>query len=534
MYKKTILIVFALIIINCIFIDVNGEIESNNIILSGDAELEAYVNSHFYNGDGSSEAPYILNISQSISLKNISRYVIIYIITEDYINIFIDNSSNISISTSILSNINIEITNSSNIFLNNNTCKSEGFRIFYYNSEFIYINDNYLNNNKLNYLFQFDNCNHIFFNNNLIINVQYGIYMKNSSNLILNNNVLETNVTVSIRNSKDIIITNNSICSVHLFVNSKNISYNDNIINHSSLSFYQSSEIAFLNNYINYGSLIFEYGSIILMDSNELYENNIRINEFNSIEIKNNSCTMEYWDISFSNLINITNNISEFTADTGYSSEIRIQKSNIIVIDRNIIKEKEIGIELLSSNNIYVLNNSIKHCSNIGILFINSLNVHCISNIFYENNIGIEIQHKSNNGYYYNNSFEKNIDYAIMVNNSYNNHFLFNIFLYNHNSDNRYNCEKIQVFDNYGNYWYDESQQIGNIWTDLPRKQETNENMSYVINEELGIVDLYPTYIDQNEDSDDLTYIVMLMVLFFGFLFLFFMTVYFIIKKKVF
>jgi len=283
-------------------------------------------------------------------------------------------------------------------------------------------------------------------------------------------------------------------------VTNGSIEYNTVSANRYGIYLYASNKNTITNNncYDNTYNGIYVYSA----SSNNTITNNdcsgnwygINIDSSSNNTITDNNChdnsLYGIYLSSSSKYNNITNNKCSNNSDSGiflYSSSSNILSNN------NCSDNKNTGIYIYSSSDYNrITNNTCNRNTNYGIFLRGSIsnnitNNNCSANSYY----GIYLASSNNNTITYN-YFYQNANYGINISDSSTGNILHHNYFYQNNGAGKGVNGNCQAYDDAGgNYWYDNTAQEGNYWSNWDGSGWGTPG-AYPIDGTAGAYDMYP------------------------------------------
>ncbi len=445
-----------------------------------------------------------IGLATGIYLKKVYNGVIdnntIY---QNFYGIYVDSSSNNTITNNNCSMnrwSGIAQEDSKNITITNNTCfKNSGTGIgIHYSNNIIVINNNCSRN--LKHGIYLDNS----INNTLKENLLWGsgIYIWGSNPSYWNSHTIDKTNLV---NGKPVYYFKNqnnglipSDAGQAILANCTNFTISGLTITNASaaieVGFSSFNTITNNNCSGNSEDGLFLYSSNNnTIKNNECYKNSegILLEHSNRNQIINNVCYYDDDGIHLWSSMNntIIDNIFSENSDEGIFLDSSI---NNTIKNNTCSHNNDEGIYLVFSNNNTITNNTCLSNSGNGMELYSSGENHIRNNNYSENSYyGIGLSSSNNNTITYNNFYHNNKYGVYISSQSTNNTIILNNFVGNNGASKGLsgNCQTYD--DSGGNYWYNESQQEGNYWSNWDGNNWGTPN-AYPIDGGAGAYDKYP------------------------------------------
>jgi len=440
------------------------------IRINGNADFANQASANGWIGNGTSESPYIIENNEidsqggpyCIWIENTTVWFVIR-------NCTMWNATN---STAEPWGTGIYLKNVTNGTLVNNNCSHNsvtGIALFFSSTN--NLTKNNCSNNSHGILFHSSSHNNIIANN-CSNNYCDGIHLCLSNDTTIANNTCSSNSRYGIvlESSSGNIISKN-ICSYHLNTT--------NFDRYGIFITYFDPFVSSTNNTITENDCSDNNGGIVVSWSN-----------FNSI--LHNNCTNNYWgiyvdhvqynNIAYNNCsgnfwcgIDLwglwSNNITNNTCMGNYYHGILVACSIFTCISNNTCSGNfEDGLIIYSSSNNTIANNNCSANSRYGLYCLN----------------------ESNNNTIITNTFYCNTNYGVFITNNAKNNIIHHNYFYQNNGAGKGVNGNCQAYDDVGgNYWYDNTAQEGNYWSNWDGSGWGTPN-AYPIDGGAGACDMYP------------------------------------------
>ncbi|MEM4308139.1 MAG: NosD domain-containing protein [Thermoplasmata archaeon] len=291
---------------------------------------------------------------------------------------------------------------------------------------------------------------------------------------------------------------NNSYYGIYLDGCSHTLLVNNNVSSNAEngIQLYSSSYNYIESNYV-YGNL---WGiSLSISDNNSIANNTISEQIGNGIfldfanynNINHNNVSNNTWaGIRTENSDN--NTLTNNTLYGNFNGITLSHSSNNIITNNNAYGNSNVGIFLDYSNNNIIINNNASSNSECGIYLSYSSNNNITNNNASGNNYGIYMEYSSNNNIITYNWICNNTNHGIyIIEGSTGNTIHHNYFIGN-NGAGKGVSGSCQAYDSVGgNYWYDNTAQEGNYWSNWDGQGWGSPN-AYPIDGSAGASDWYP------------------------------------------